>query len=76
MMVAGIHVLQGFPQLDRLMRVFHHGYLGVDLFFILSGYINAHVYFEEMKQPSARAYVRYLWRRLIRILTPTSSKSI
>lgn len=67
MLVAGLHVLQGFPELAWLMRVFGYGYLGVDLFFILSGYINAHVYFEEMKQPSGGCYFRYLWRRLIRI---------
>ena len=32
------------PNLTRVMRIFDFGYLGVDIFFILSGFILAHTY--------------------------------
>ena len=42
------------------------GYLGVDIFFVLSGFILAHVYGHSAGS-DAQAYGRFLWRRFARI---------
>lgn len=67
LMVASLHFLQGIPETTNLMGYFRYGFVGVDLFFVLSGYINAHVYFVTLEQPTFRAALVYWWRRLIRI---------
>jgi peptidoglycan/LPS O-acetylase OafA/YrhL len=46
----------------------HHGYLGVDGFFMLSGLILAHVYREQFeRRPGLPLYVHFLWLRLARL---------
>lgn len=65
--VMTLHVLQYFPDAAPVMVYAANGYLGVDLFFILSGFINAHVYFSDLTKPSFGGTARYLWRRLVRI---------
>ena len=44
-----------------------HGFLGVDIFFVLSGYILSHVYLKMFSRISIRDYGLFLWRRLARI---------
>src|SRR5260370_23287202 len=45
LLVLGIHTEQNVPAgLDVLLPFFTRGYLGVDLFFVLSGYIITYVY--------------------------------
>jgi peptidoglycan/LPS O-acetylase OafA/YrhL len=44
-----------------------HGYLGVDLFFILSGFVLAHVYAPVFARDGFGFYVRYLCRRVARL---------
>lgn len=43
------------------------GYLGVDLFGFLSGFVIAHNYAERLARPAPGAASRYLWLRLVRI---------
>lgn len=45
---------------------FARGYLGVDLFFVLSGFILCHVYLEQAGQRRFR-YGGFLWNRLARV---------
>jgi peptidoglycan/LPS O-acetylase OafA/YrhL len=48
-------------------RLFTHAYLGVDLFFLLSGFILAHNYVERMQRPTLADVGQFLWLRLARI---------
>ena len=52
--------------LDVMTSFFEFGQLGVDFFFILSGFILTHIYFEEMKDGHFH-YGFFLQRRLARI---------
>jgi peptidoglycan/LPS O-acetylase OafA/YrhL len=53
----------------RIFRVpIGHGYLAVDLFFILSGFVMALTYANTFRaQPGWQAYRDFLWRRLARV---------
>lgn len=44
---------------------FHYGYLGVDLFFVLSGWIIVHVHGDDIGVPDRAG--RYAWRRIARV---------
>ncbi len=44
---------------------FHYGYLGVDLFFVLSGWIIVHVHGDDLNHPDRTK--PYLWRRFARV---------
>ena len=44
-----------------------HGYLAVDLFFVLSGYVIALSYGEMLRSWDARSYARFLIRRIARV---------
>jgi peptidoglycan/LPS O-acetylase OafA/YrhL len=50
-----------------LMSVINSGFQGVDLFFVLSGFIIAHHYAHVLRPFDGRAYGRYLWARVARI---------
>ncbi|MGE0424627.1 MAG: acyltransferase family protein [Reyranellaceae bacterium] len=47
--------------------IVRHGYLGVDLFFILSGFVLAHGYSEIFARDGLAFYSRYLVRRVARL---------
>jgi peptidoglycan/LPS O-acetylase OafA/YrhL len=47
---------------------FRFGYLGVDLFGLLSGFVIAHNYAERLERRDVRATGRYLWLRVARIV--------
>jgi len=50
-----------------LIPVVREGYLGVDIFFILSGFILCHVYVSSFQQYGIREHVHFLMVRLARI---------
>ena len=50
-----------------LATVFRAGYLGVDLFFALSGYVIAGAYLQAFRRPSRGTYAHFLIRRFARI---------
>lgn len=52
------------PGVDAVTRA---GYLGVDIFFILSGFVLSHVYFRKQGFLTRPGYVRFLLTRLARI---------
>jgi peptidoglycan/LPS O-acetylase OafA/YrhL len=47
--------------------VIRHGYLGVDLFFVLSGFVLAHVYAPAFAREGLAFYARYFCRRVARL---------
>lgn len=59
-----------FPQWKSVLaeqsQLLENGYLWVDLFFILSGLVLAHVYRQEFST-SSMSFLRFLWLRLTRI---------
>ena len=68
MLVLGLHAEQNVPAgLQVILPFFARGYLGVDLFFVLSGFIITHVYITGLAQPSPAAIRIFLWHRFIRL---------
>src|SRR3546814_14984278 len=65
LMVLSMHLDQIYGNvLARYLAPIDQGYLGVDVFFVLSGFILSHVYAAEI---SARTYGVFLWRRFARL---------
>lgn len=50
-----------------LATMFRAGYLGVDLFFALSGYVIASAYLEAFRRPSLGTYTQFMIRRFARV---------
>ena len=44
LMVVAFHVLETFNGGNRLVQIINHGYLAVDFFFLLSGFVVAYAY--------------------------------
>ena len=62
-------IMHGFPGLlDQLNSQFiTKGYLWVDFFFILSGFVISHVYGEKLKNRTTNVIKTYLWARFSRL---------
>jgi peptidoglycan/LPS O-acetylase OafA/YrhL len=55
------------PELKFLAPITSIGYLAVDLFFVLSGFILCYQYLDRFRGKSTRHYWGFLWKRLARI---------
>src|ERR1700731_2052240 len=68
LLVLGLHTDQNVPRGVLPVLPFRaRGYLGVDFFFVLSGFIITHVYLASLAQPSRNAIQIFLWHRFIRL---------
>lgn len=52
---------------NHIVPVLGYGYLGVDLFFILSGFVIWHVHGKEMARPTPRVFLRFICLRAARL---------
>ncbi|MEX0842611.1 MAG: acyltransferase [Xanthobacteraceae bacterium] len=68
LLVLVLHANQNFSNaLSNNLLFVHRGYLGVDLFFVLSGFIIAHVYMRQIVPLRAKALRFFLWHRFVRL---------
>lgn len=66
-LVLFLHADQNIPIGLSHIGAVSRGYLGVDLFFLLSGFILTYVYFDSMERPTGRKFAIFMWHRFIRL---------
>jgi peptidoglycan/LPS O-acetylase OafA/YrhL len=67
LMVLTLHAGQNFPNGLTNGVLTKHGYLGVDLFFILSGFVIAYVYLHDLVPARVRSLRVFFWHRFVRL---------
>lgn len=62
-------MLRGFPRLisTKATSIITNGYLAVDFFFILSGFVICHVYGKKLENRTKTSVKNYLWARFSRL---------
>jgi peptidoglycan/LPS O-acetylase OafA/YrhL len=63
-MVIGLHVFEAFTGGNRLIQIINHGYLAVDFFFLLSGFVVAYAYDDRWNKMTTWDFYK---RRLVRL---------
>lgn len=63
-LVVGLHILEIFSGGDHAKQIINHGYLAVDFFFLLSGFVIGHAYNDRWNKMSPGDFFR---RRFIRL---------
>lgn len=63
-MVVAFHTFEIFSGGDHTKQLINHGYLAVDFFFLLSGFVIGHAYNDRWQQMSLKQFFK---RRLIRL---------
>ncbi len=68
-LVVFYHIRKSLHDLlpDAILLIFSKGYLAVDLFFMLSGFVLWYNYAAKLRQRSREAAGQFLWRRVARI---------
>lgn len=64
MVVVLFHVLEVYSGGDHVNQLINHGYLAVDFFFMLSGYVMAHAYDDRWDRMTIKEFFK---RRLVRL---------
>jgi peptidoglycan/LPS O-acetylase OafA/YrhL len=68
LLVLVMHTEQNIPTgLYSILPFFARGYLGVDFFFVLSGFIITYVYLSGLANPNGALALIFLWHRFIRL---------
>lgn len=64
LVVICFHIMEPFSGGDHLKQIINHGYLAVDFFFVLSGFVLGYAYDDRWKRMSLGDFIK---RRLIRL---------
>jgi peptidoglycan/LPS O-acetylase OafA/YrhL len=65
---VGIVIIHHAPTNDFILRMFKGGYLGVDIFFVISGYLISSIIFKELYLTNNFSFKNFYERRVRRIL--------
>lgn len=63
-MVLLVHLFETFSLEDHTTMIINHGYLAVDLFFMLSGYVISYAYDSRWNRMSIKGFLTRRWIRL------------